>query len=131
KNGETFEGRSFHNGRFLMALRAQATAAGAQLIEGTATSLEEEKNSGRICGFKYRTAEGTKTCTAALTVICDGLFSNFRSTLLHNTFQTRSKFLGLVLKNPVYPSKNEGNVILANPTPILLYPISSNEARML
>lgn len=42
-----------------------------------------------------------------------------------------SCFVGLVLENCNLPFANHGHVILADPSPILCYPISSNEVRCL
>ncbi len=42
-----------------------------------------------------------------------------------------SCFVGLVLENCQLPHPNHGHVILANPSPILCYPISSTEIRCL
>ncbi|CAD6239319.1 unnamed protein product [Miscanthus lutarioriparius] len=42
-----------------------------------------------------------------------------------------SCFVGLVLENCQLPHPNHGHVILANPSPILFYPISSTEVRCL
>lgn len=42
-----------------------------------------------------------------------------------------SCFVGLVLENCQLPYANNGHVILANPSPILFYPISSTEVRCL
>ena len=131
ERGELHEGRSFHNGRFIMALRRELTNAGGELRQGSVTAMTHDSK-GRVNGVTYRTRDGKiENVTGALTVVCDGLFSSFRSELVENTFQTRSKFLGLVLTNPKYPQPLGGNVFLADPTPILLYPISSTEARML
>jgi len=42
-----------------------------------------------------------------------------------------SCFVGLVLDNCQLPYPNHGHVVLGNPSPILFYPISSNEVRCL
>lgn len=42
-----------------------------------------------------------------------------------------SCFVGLVLENCLLPFPNHGHVILGDPSPILLYPISSTEVRCL
>jgi squalene monooxygenase len=42
-----------------------------------------------------------------------------------------SCFVGLVLENCQLPFANHGHVILADPSPILFYPISSTEIRCL
>lgn len=42
-----------------------------------------------------------------------------------------SCFVGLVLENCELPHSRHGHVVLADPSPILLYPISSTEVRCL
>ena len=42
-----------------------------------------------------------------------------------------SCFVGLVLENCQLPHANHGHVVLADPSPILFYPISSSEIRCL
>lgn len=42
-----------------------------------------------------------------------------------------SCFVGLILENCDLPSANHGHVVLADPSPILLYQISSTEVRCL
>ncbi len=42
-----------------------------------------------------------------------------------------SCFVGLVLENCQLPYANHGHVVLADPSPILFYPISSTEVRSL
>lgn len=42
-----------------------------------------------------------------------------------------SCFVGLVLENCQLPFANHGHVVLADPSPILFYPISSTEIRCL
>ena len=130
--GVTHEGRSFHNGRLLTSLREAVKATEtAELRQGAVNALIEDAN-GRVNGVSYKTSEGVAgTVTAPVTIVCDGLFSTLRKELTANTFQVRSRFLGLVLKDVDYPLAEGGNVILADPTPILLYPISSTEGRML
>lgn len=42
-----------------------------------------------------------------------------------------SHFVGLVLENCELPYPNHGHVVLADPSPILFYPIGTNEVRCL
>lgn len=42
-----------------------------------------------------------------------------------------SCFVGLVLENCELPYENHGHVVLADPSPVLFYPISSTEVRCL
>ncbi|KAA8545716.1 hypothetical protein F0562_020832 [Nyssa sinensis] len=124
-------GRSFHNGRFIQRMREKAASIpNVRLEQGTVTSLVEEK--GTIKGVQYKTKTGEEmTAYAPLTIVCDGCFSNLRRSLCNPKVNIPSCFVALILKNCELPYKNHGHVILANPSPILLYQISSTEIRCL
>ncbi|KAF2283798.1 hypothetical protein GH714_015963 [Hevea brasiliensis] len=99
-------------------------------VQGTVTSLLEEN--GTIRGVQYKTKDGQELrAYAPLTVICDGCFSNLRRSLCNPKVDVPSCFVGLVLENCQLPFANHGHVILADPSPILFYPISSTEVRCL
>ncbi|KAJ8430307.1 hypothetical protein Cgig2_024739 [Carnegiea gigantea] len=124
-------GRSFHNGRFIQRMREKAASLPNVLLEqGTVTSLLEEN--GIVKGVLYKTKSGEelKAC-APLTIVCDGCFSNLRRSLCSPKVEVPSHFVGLVLENCQLPFPNHGHVILADPSPILFYPISSTEIRCL
>ncbi|KAL8209258.1 hypothetical protein R6Q57_008670 [Mikania cordata] len=110
-------GRSFHNGRFVQRMREKAaTLPNVRLEQGTVTSLIEEK--GCVKGVRYKTKAGADvTANAPLTIVCDGCFSNLRR--------------GLCKPECEAPYPNHGHVILADPSPILCYRISSTEIRCL
>lgn len=124
-------GRSFHNGRFIQRMREKAsTLPNVRLEQGTVTSLIEEK--GTIKGVQYKTKAGEElTASAPLTIVCDGCFSNLRRSLCDSKVDVPSCFVGLVLENCQLPFANHGHVILADPSPILFYQISSTEVRCL
>ncbi|KAH7529547.1 hypothetical protein ACOSP7_010470 [Xanthoceras sorbifolium] len=124
-------GRSFHNGRFIQRMREKAASLpNVRLEQGTVTSLLEQK--GTIKGVQYKTKAGQEvTAYAPLTIVCDGCFSNLRRSLCNPQVDVPSCFVGLVLENCELPYANSGHVILANPSPILFYPISSTEVRCL
>ncbi|OMO92135.1 Aromatic-ring hydroxylase-like protein [Corchorus olitorius] len=124
-------GRSFHNGRFIQRMRQKAASLpNVNLEQGTVTSLIEEN--GTIKGIQYKTKDGQElTANAPLTIVCDGCFSNLRRNLCDPKVDVPSCFVGLVLENCELPHANHGHVILADPSPILFYPISSNEIRCL
>nr|AGQ45639.1 lycopene epoxidase [Solanum galapagense] len=126
-------GRSFHNGRFIQKMREKAaTLPNVRLEQGTVTSLIEEN--GSIKGVQYKTKAGQELkAHAPLTVVCDGCFSNLRRSLCDPKVDVPSCFVGLVLEleNDRLPYPNHGHVILADPSPILFYPISSTEIRCL
>ncbi|KAA8536318.1 hypothetical protein F0562_028796 [Nyssa sinensis] len=101
-----------------------------KLEQGTVTSLIE--NDGTIKGVQYKTESGQEmTAYAPLTIVCDGCFSNLRRSLCKPKVDVPSCFVGLVLQNCQLPYANHGHVILADPSPILFYPISSTEIRCL
>jgi squalene monooxygenase len=130
---EALFGRSFHHGRFIMNLRrAAAKQQSVHIVEGTVNELLEDA-SGSVVGVQYRNkASGhTLQVRAPLVVVCDGLFSKFRSKVVGSSTMSSSSFVGLVLSDLQLPFPNHGHVILAKPSPVLLYPISSTEARIL
>ncbi|KAK4428745.1 Squalene monooxygenase SE1 [Sesamum alatum] len=124
-------GRSFHNGRFIQRMREKAASLPTvRLEQGTVTSLLEEK--GTIRGVQYKTKSGEELkAYAPLTIVCDGCFSNLRRSLCSPKVDVPSCFVGLVLENCQLPFANHGHVILADPSPILFYPISRTEVRCL
>ncbi|KAK0600588.1 hypothetical protein LWI29_016409 [Acer saccharum] len=124
-------GRSFHNGRFIQRMREKAASlSNVRLEQGTVTCLVEEK--GTIKGVQYKNTNGqVLTAYAPLTIVCDGCFSNLRRSLCKPKVEIPSCFVGLILEKCELPYKNHGHVILADPSPILFYPISSTEIRCL
>ncbi|KAL8142829.1 hypothetical protein V2J09_015861 [Rumex salicifolius] len=124
-------GRSFHNGRFVQRMRELAASLpNIKMEEGTVTSLLEDN--GTVGGVQYKTKTGQQlTAYAPLTVVCDGCFSNLRRYLCKTKVKVHSHFVGLILENCQIPFANHGHVILADPSPILFYPISSTEVRCL
>ncbi|CAL5417986.1 unnamed protein product [Camellia sinensis] len=124
-------GRSFHNGRFIQRMREKAaTLPNVRLEQGTVTSLLEER--GTIRGVQYKNKNGEELAAyAPLTIVCDGCFSNLRRSLCKPKVEVPSCFVGLVLENCELPYANHGHVVLADPSPILFYPISSTEIRCL
>ncbi|CAI0405476.1 unnamed protein product [Linum tenue] len=111
---EDVAGRSFHNGRFIQRMRGKAaTLPNIRLEQGTVTSLLEED--GVIKGVQYKTKDGQELKAYAPLTIVD----------------VPSCFVGLILENCQLPFANHGHVILADPSPILFYPISSTEIRCL
>lgn len=124
-------GRSFHNGRFIQRMREKAASlSNVRLEQGTVTSLIEEN--GTVKGVQYKTKDGHENIAyAPLTIVCDGCFSNLRRSLCDPKVDVPSCFVGLVLENCELPYANHGHVVLADPSPVLFYPISSTEVRCL
>ncbi|XP_027159298.1 squalene monooxygenase-like [Coffea eugenioides] len=124
-------GRGFHNGRFIQRMREKAaTLPNVRLEQGTVTSLIEKKEI--IKGVQYKTKDGQEmTAYAPLTIVCDGCFSNLRRSLCDPKVDIPSYFVGLILENCQLPYVDHGHVVLADPSPILFYQISSTETRCL
>lgn len=125
-------GYGFRNHKFISRIRTYlGTLPQVTLIEGSVTELLEEN--GRVKGIRYLSKEDKteQTISAELTVASDGMFSLFREQLSANEKRISSYFLGLVLKDCPLPYKNHGHVVVAKPSPCLLYPISGTETRIL
>ena len=135
--GDDVAGRSFHHGRFVQRLRQaavdlptvsfrQATVkalvnpAGGDWVEGQV-----------VAGVRYKIDGEDVVSRASLTVVCDGMYSSLRSKLSKPDLKFPSFFVGLLLKDVELPHPNYGHVILAQPSPVLFYPVSSSEVRCL
>uniref|UniRef100_A0A672SVN3 Squalene monooxygenase n=1 Tax=Sinocyclocheilus grahami TaxID=75366 RepID=A0A672SVN3_SINGR len=125
-------GRAFHHGRFIMGLRRAALAEpNVKFEEGTVTSLEEED--GCVTGIQYKEKDSgmIKEIHAPLTVVADGCFSKFRKNLISGKAKVSSHFVGCIMKDSPQFKPNHAELVLANPSPVLIYQISSNETRVL
>uniref|UniRef100_A0AAX7SUY5 Squalene monooxygenase n=1 Tax=Astatotilapia calliptera TaxID=8154 RepID=A0AAX7SUY5_ASTCA len=125
-------GRAFHHGRFIMGLRRAAMAEpNVTFIEGTVTSLQEED--GCVTGVQYKDKEtgDIKEVHAALTVVADGCFSKFRKSLVSGKARISSHFVGCLMKDCPQFKSNHAELVLANPSPVLIYQISSSQTRVL
>ncbi|KAJ8467026.1 hypothetical protein OPV22_029578 [Ensete ventricosum] len=123
--------RGFHHGRFIQRLREKAaTLSSVQLKQGTVASLIKED--GIVKGVVYKTKSGKESkAFAPLTIVCDGCFSNLRHMLCSSEVDVPSYFVGLLLEDCQLPFPNYGHLILADPSIVLFYSISSTEIRCL
>lgn len=125
-------GKGFRNGKFLQQLRKQMLQqASVQVIEGAATRLLQQNNQVVGVAYQTKTSEEEQLIHAPLTIVSDGMFSAFRAELSGNEKKVSSYFLGLLLKDCDLPYSRYGHVVVAEPSPCLLYPISPTETRML
>ncbi|XP_070768712.1 squalene monooxygenase [Enoplosus armatus] len=125
-------GRAFHHGRFIMGLRRAALSEpNVTFVEGTVTSLQEED--GCVTGLHYKDKEtgDVKEIQAALTVVADGCFSKFRKSLVSGKAHTSSHFVGCLMKDCPQFKANHAELVLANPSPVLIYQVSSSHTRVL
>lgn len=148
-------GRSFHHGRLIQNLRKKARESVHTIVEATVTGLVQDPQTERVVGVNYRSSkDGSKgtyrgdfvtfsplcphSCRtrshATQVFCCDGLFSNLRSFFTDDSVTHRSKFVGLLLRNGAaseLPFANHGHVFLIDPSPTLIYPVSSTDVRVL
>jgi squalene monooxygenase len=142
------EGRSFHHGRVISGLRrkCQFDAPNLTVVEGTVRQLVRCDDSTRVIGItaafklapKSPDAEPetiVRNIYAPITIVADGCFSKFRAQpgLKLPTPQTRSHFVGAIVKDLELPIPRHGTVCLTPEGPVLLYQIGDKgqETRML
>lgn len=132
ENNQVQNGIAFHHGKFIMSLRKAAMAEpNVKFIEGVVLQLLEED--GAVTGVQYKDKEtgDTKELHAPLTIVADGLFSKFRKNLISNKVSVSSHFVGFLMKNAPQFKANFAELVLVNPSPVLIYQISANETRVL
>jgi squalene monooxygenase len=138
------EGRSFHHGRFIMALREKARQSpGVDMLEATVTELIECNLTRRVIGVRASGKDAPASASdglkqsffADLVVVADGCFSNFRTSVMGDVGvkpTTKSHFVGAILEDAKLPIDKYGTVALVRGYgPVLLYQISENSTRML
>ncbi|RCH77538.1 Squalene epoxidase, partial [Rhizopus stolonifer] len=130
--GKKARGKSFHHGRFISNLRKAAISTeNVTVKELTVTSLIKEEN-GRVIGATTLDKSNQEyKFYAPLTIVCDGIFSKFRKEMTVKKPDVRSNFVGFIIKDLELPLPNHGHVILAKPSPILMYQISTRDTRVL
>ncbi|KDO23327.1 hypothetical protein SPRG_11641 [Saprolegnia parasitica CBS 223.65] len=136
-------GRGFHNGLFVDRLRAKVFAhENVTCIEGTVTKLLSDSKTDICRGVQYRrkaTSDDvempTEHAKAPLVLVCDGLWSGLRRELSTESPKQISSFIAILMKHPpmeaTVPYRGYGHVILAEPSPIVVYQISPTETRAL
>lgn len=136
---EGYEGRAFHHGRFIQALRAKAKeAVSVEVVEATVSELIECPLSGRVLGVRATRKEENAVEKEAffgdLTIIADGCFSNFRSQVMGKAalpLDVKGHFVGLVLEDAELPIPKHGTVALMEDGLALLYQIGTHDTRIL
>ncbi|KAF9113659.1 Squalene epoxidase [Mortierella sp. AM989] len=139
--GKQDQGRSFHHGRFIQKLRTAASQTpNVTIVEATVNETIHDEQGVRVIGItctskKFSSETESTSVTAQyfapLTVIADGCFSKFRKQFIQKPVTTTSHFVGFVMKDVKLPFPNHGHVILASPSPILMYQISARDTRIL
>ncbi|GAB5592691.1 Squalene epoxidase [Umbelopsis nana] len=131
--GDMAVGKSFHHGRFINNLRKSAKSTeNVTVLEATVNSLIKDEDEETVIGVFATTSDRTEIrAYAPLTIVADGLFSKFRKEITELTPEVRSNFVGFILKDLTLPFPEHGHVVLAKPSPVLLYQISTHDTRVL
>ncbi|KAI0795829.1 squalene epoxidase [Abortiporus biennis] len=134
------EGRSFHHGRFIQALRGKAKEApGVEVVEATVSELIECSMTGRVLGVratrKADDAVEKEAFYADLTIVADGCFSNFRSAVMGEAGikpETKSHFVAAIMEDVKLPIDKCGTVaLIKGQGPVLMYQIGTHDTRIL
>ena len=105
----------------------------------TVQAEQQQQQQEGIVGVAWVDEHGHEQVSRApLTIVCDGRYSTLRAGLTTEQPRTISFMVGLLLRHPagtgdrgILPYPRRGHVILADPSVILLYQISSTETRAL
>ncbi|KAF2106053.1 squalene monooxygenase Erg1 [Lophiotrema nucula] len=125
----TLEGRSFHHGNFISALRKLAKQEEkVTVVESNVTDFVTDNEAGQVLGIK---CPMNKEYLAKFTILADGSKSNLRSKLHDVRPQVISKFWGLEMVASELQYQGFAHGILGNGPLVLMYQIGSHEARIL
>jgi len=136
-----YAGRSFHHGRFIMALRSRMQAqSNVSVVEAAVTSLVHDPRDRRVIGVRTATSD---VYHAPVTIVADGIFSKFRKEY-GGAYkpEIRSHFVGIELPPESVLTPKHGHVILNQKAakrvapgksvgPALVYQIGSDATRLL
>ena len=130
-NPSQITGYGFRYGRFVQSLRKACQEQGnIDCIHGNVTKLIDEGT--RISGVRILDHNGsTKDISAKLNIICQGSLSPLSKSLNKSNIEIKGFMIGLILKDCELPFEHHGHIMLADPAPILAYPVAKNKIRVL
>ncbi|KAG1447563.1 hypothetical protein G6F56_009220 [Rhizopus delemar] len=125
-------GIAFHHGRFIQKLRKSASSTpGVTLKEMSVSQLLEQDD--RVIGVLAHKGDQEQEIFAPLTLVADGIFSKFRREFKqdHQSIKITSHFVGFLLHDIELPFPQRGFVVIAKPSPVLMYQIAPHDVRVL
>ncbi|KAK3356656.1 squalene epoxidase [Lasiosphaeria hispida] len=128
------QGSSFHHGKFVTKLRQAASAqSNTTVIESTVMEILRDGTSSHVTGILCSSSGqmDEQQFFAPLTILADGSTSNFRSQFTPHRPKSQSRFWGLELVDAKLPIPQYAHAVLGRGPPILMYPISSHQTRIL
>ena len=130
--GKKLPGVTFHYNDFVSALRRAAEAQGATCYEGTAVDLLRDGR-GDCVGVRWRDSAGVeRDLCARLVVLATGRTRRLREIAgdLHDERAT-SYSVGVLVRDVDLPHPGYGHLVVAAPSPVLLYRLDRNHVRVL
>ncbi len=130
--GKQITGFGLRNGHFMQNLRASLDQyENVTKIAGRVLDFVEEN--GKVVGVKYieNDTNEERILPAHLTIACEGPHARLRGKLSKADKKVNGYFVGLKLKNCPLPFEGHGHLVVTDKTPFIIYPISSNEVRLL
>ncbi|KAK0649317.1 squalene epoxidase [Cercophora newfieldiana] len=127
------EGRSFHHGKFATNLRhAASVRPNVRLLEAAVIEILRDGESGAVTRVLCAGADEQQIeFRAPLTILADGSSSNFRSQFTPYRPRAQSRFWGLEMVDAKLSIPRYAHAVLGRGPPLLMYPISSRETRIL
>lgn len=124
-------GFGFRYGRFVQNLRKLCLEQESiDCIQGNVIKLIDDVT--RISGVQILDLKGNnRGIHAKLTIICQGSLSPLSKSLNKSNIEIKGFMIGLILKNCRLPFEQHGHIMLAEPSPILAYPVANNKIRVL
>lgn len=133
QNENIQNGYGFRYGRFVQKLRSYLEVCDTVTkIKGKVIRVLENDN-GNVCGIEYasKDSENSLKVYANLTIVCQGSASRLRMGLSKGELKVKGHMMGFILEDCNPPFENHGHVIIADPAPILVYPVATNKLRVL
>lgn len=125
-------GFGFRYGKLIRNLRKLAEEnSNVDCVEASVQGLSME-DSGNVNGVVYK-ADNNETAAleSRITIVSQGSLSSLRKGLNKAKTDIKGYMLGLVLEDAELPFESHGHVIMADPAPVLVYPVGSGKVRVL
>jgi squalene monooxygenase len=133
ESGFEQNGYGFRYGKFVHSLRSfLQDQPNIDLFDGPVTQLIEDEE-GAVIGIRYKdkTDDAFHDIEGRLTVVSEGASSPLRKSISKGEVDIKGYMLGLLLENCELPYPKHGHVFIADPAPVLAYPVSSKKTRVL
>ncbi|KAJ1659279.1 Squalene epoxidase [Dispira simplex] len=144
--GNPYYAIGFHHGRFVNNLRQAATALSTVTArQGVVSALIEEPQRGRVLGVTYIPSDSVPGGTvgntgdspdplpvfAPMTVLANGGLSKFQRSYLPRLPTCHSRTYAFIMRDCELPVPDHSCLVMSKLAPLIIYPISARETRVL